>query len=184
MPASVAPVSVVPHARHWVSRVKQEYSAGHDRPLGGYLGLISIYTGTTAAAAVTAKLLKRPAPRQVSAADLFLVGIGTHKLSRMLAKDPVLSPFRAPFTKFAGQSGEAELSEEVRGEGFQHAVGELLTCPFCLAQWVATGLISGLVLAPKTTRLLASVLTAKAISDTAQLVYDAIQKATQSLEPS
>jgi hypothetical protein len=29
-------------------------------------------------------------------------------------------------------------------------MGELLTCPFCLGQWVATGLIFGLVLAPRT----------------------------------
>lgn len=177
-------VSVVAEAQRRLSRVGQEYSAGQERPLGGYLGLMSVYAGSTAAAAVAAKLLKRPIPHRVGAADLFLVGIATHKLSRMLAKDPVLSPFRAPFTRFAGQSGEAELSEEVRGKGFQHAVGELLTCPFCLAQWVATGLVGGLVLAPKATRLLASVLTAKAISDTAQLVYAAAQKATQSLESS
>ena len=184
MTVSVESMPVVPTAQRWLSQVKREYSAGHDRPLGGYLGLISIYTSSTAAAALAAKLLKRPIPRRVSTADLFLVGIGTHKLSRMIAKDPVLSPFRAPFTKFAGQSGEAELSEEVRGHGLQHAVGELITCPFCLAQWVATGLTAGLVIAPKATRLLASVVTAKAISDTTQLLYDAIQKATQSLESS
>lgn len=175
---------VVPVAQRWLSRVKQEYSAGQDRPLGGYLGLISIYTSGTAAAALAAKLLKRPIPQRVNTADLLLVGIGAHKLSRMIAKDPVLSPFRAPFTTFAGQSGEAELAEDVRGHGLQHAVGELLTCPFCLAQWVATGLVAGLVLAPKATRLLASVVTAKAIADTAQLAYDAIQKATQSMESS
>jgi len=170
--------------RSWLSRVKLEYSGGEDRPLGGYLGLVSIYTGGTATAALIAKLLKRPLPSRVSAGDLVLVGLATHKLSRMIAKDPVLSPFRAPFTRFAGQSGEAELSEQVRGQGLQHAAGELVTCPFCLAQWVSTGLMAGLVIAPKSTRLLASTVTAKAISDTAQLIYDATQKATQSLDPS
>jgi hypothetical protein len=161
-----------------------EYSAGQQRPLGGYLGLVSIYAAGTATAALLAKALKRPMPSRLSAGDLVLVGLATHKLSRMIAKDPVLSPFRAPFTRFAGQSGEAELSEEVRGRGLQHAAGELITCPFCLAQWVATGLVAGLVIAPKATRLLAGTLTAKAISDTAQLLYDATQKATQSLDPS
>ncbi len=164
--------------------MKQEYSAGHERPLGGYLGVLSIYTGGAAAAAVVGKLLNRRLPGRVSTGDLMLVGLATHKLSRMIAKDPVLSPFRAPFTKFVGQSGEAELAEEVRGQGFQHAVGELITCPFCLAQWVATALVGGLVLAPKSTRLLSSALTAKAISDTAQLLYDAIQKASQSMDSS
>jgi hypothetical protein len=176
------PAVVWSRAQGWLSRVKEEYSAGQERPLGGYLGLITIYTGGTAAAALLAKALKRPMPARVSTADLLLVGLATHKLSRMIAKDPVLSPFRAPFTKFAGQSGEAELSEEVRGHGLQHAAGELITCPFCLAQWVSTGLVAGLVLAPKPTRLLASTITAKAISDTAQLLYDATQKATQSLD--
>jgi hypothetical protein len=171
-------------ARGWLSRVKEDYSAGQQRPLGGYLGLVSVYTGGSAAAALLAKALKRSLPPRLSAGDLLLVGLATHKLSRMIAKDPVLSPFRAPFTRFAGQSGEAELSEEVRGRGLQHVVGELITCPFCLAQWVATGLVAGLVIAPKPTRLLAGTLTAKAISDTAQLLYDAAQKVTQSLDPS
>ena len=47
------------------------------------------------------------------------------------------SPLRAPFTRFEGASGHAEVAEEVREHGgVKHAVGELLTCPFCLAQWV------------------------------------------------
>jgi len=171
-------------ARGWLSRVRAEYSAGQERPLGGYLGLISIYAGGTAAVALLAKVLKRPMPSGVGTADLLMVGVATHKLSRMIAKDPVLSPFRTPFTTFAGQSGEAELSEEVRGHGLQYAAGELITCPFCLAQWISTGLVAGLVLAPKPTRLLASTIAAKAISDTAQLFYDVIQKAAQSPDPS
>jgi hypothetical protein len=175
-------LAVVPLARRWLSRVKEDYSAGQERPLGGYLALISIYTGGATAAAVVAKLLGRSMPQRVSTGDLLLVGLATHKLSRMIAKDPVLSPFRAPFTKFVGQSGEAELSEEVRGHGLRHATGELITCPFCLAQWVATGLVAGLVLTPKSTRLLTSTFAAKAISDTAQLLYDAMQKATKSMD--
>jgi hypothetical protein len=31
----------------------------------------------------------------------------------------------------------------------RHAVGEMITCPFCLGAWVATGLVGGLVLAAK-----------------------------------
>src|SRR5690606_41186876 len=58
----------------------------------------------------------------------------THKLSRLLAKDPVTSPIRAPFTRYKGVSGPAELREEPR-----NTVGELLSCPFCIAQWTATG---------------------------------------------
>jgi hypothetical protein len=38
-------------------------------------------------------------------------------------------PDRVPFTAYQGTSGPAELDEEVRGEGVQKAVGELVTCP-------------------------------------------------------
>ena len=79
-----------------------------------------------------------------------LISIATHKLSRLLAKDSVTSPLRAPFTRYAEPGGAAEVNEEVRDQGssIRHSIGELVTCPFCLAVWVATGLTGGLVLAP------------------------------------
>lgn len=93
-----------------------------------------------------------------------------------IAKDPVTSPLRAPFTVFRGPSGHAEVAEEVREHGgVKHAVGELLTCPFCLAQWVATGLVFGYATAPRATRLVALTMTLVAGSDVLQFVYDAVQ---------
>ena len=59
--------------------------------------------------------------------------------------------------------------------GVKHAVGELLTCPFCLAQWVGTGFVLGYVTAPRATRLAALTMTMVAGSDVLQFVYDAIQ---------
>src|ERR671921_339569 len=83
---------------------------------------------------------------------------------------------RAPFTSFRGASGEAEIAEEVREHGgVKHAVGELLTCPFCLAQWVATGFVLGYVTAPRATRLAALTMTLVAGSDVLQFAYDALQ---------
>jgi hypothetical protein len=168
--------SALARLRRWPSQVKMAYADGNDRPLNGYLGLLTVYASGTLASVAVGKLSGRRLPTRIGGGDLLLIGVATHKLSRMIAKDPVLSPFRAPFTTYTGQSGEAELAEEVRGRGFQHAVGELLTCPFCLAQWVATAFTAGLVLAPRATRLAAAALTAKAISDTAQLVYDSMEK--------
>jgi hypothetical protein len=165
-------------ARRTFRDVEHEYAHGEDRPLRGYLGVMSIYGGLTAAAVAAGRLRHATLPNRIGAGDLLLVGLATHKLSRMVTKDPVLSPFRAPVTSFDGQSGEAEVQESPRGHGFQHAAGELLTCPFCFGQWVATGLTAGLILAPRITRVVMTVATAKAISDTAQLVYDAAQKAT------
>ena len=80
-------------------------------------------------------------------ADVVLLSIATHKLSRLLSKDAVTSPLRAPFTRYDHPIGSGEVTEQVRDQGSstRHAVGELLSCPFCLAVWVATGLTGGLV---------------------------------------
>lgn len=59
--------------------------------------------------------------------DVTFCAIATHKLSRLLAKDPVTSPPRVPFTRYAGASGPAELQEDVRGQGAQKTIGELVT---------------------------------------------------------
>jgi hypothetical protein len=107
------------------------------------------------------------------------LGIATHKASRTIAKDAVTSPLRAPFTTFEGSSAPGELHEEVRGDGIQHSAGELLSCPMCLAQWVATGLSLGLVFAPTATRLAMSTLTAVAASDFLQHLYVRLQQATE-----
>jgi hypothetical protein len=62
--------------------------------------------------------------------------------------------------------------ESVRGHGAQHAAGELISCPFCLAVWTGTALAGGMVFAPRATRLVCTVLTAVAASDALQLAYD------------
>ena len=86
------------------------------------------------------------------------------------------SPLRVPFTHFAGTSGPAELREKVRGSGFRRAMGALVTCPFCLAVWVATGLGFSLLLAPRATRFAASILTAVAGADVLHLAYGALEQ--------
>lgn len=70
-----------------------------------------------------------------------------------------------------------------RGSSTRHAIGELLSCPFCLAVWVATGLTGGLVLAPRLTRLVATALTAVAASDFLQMGYAVAQRAAEGGDP-
>jgi hypothetical protein len=115
-------------------------------------------------------------PQRFGLGDTALLCVATHKASRILAKDAITSPLRAPFTRYEGSAGEAELNESVRAKGPGHALGELLTCPFCLAVWVATGLSAGFVMAPRATRLLTTVLAAVSASDVLQLAYDAAKK--------
>ncbi len=159
-----------------VRREKTEYRGREERPLGGYLKLLSTYAVAVGAGVGAVALRRQPLPESVGWSDVVRISIATHKLSRLLAKDPVTSPFRAPFTRFEGPAGEGELNEEVRGAGVRHAVGELVTCPFCLGQWVATGFVFGLLLAPRATRLVATVFTVLSASDFLQLAYSAAIK--------
>jgi hypothetical protein len=147
-----------------------DYAPGEGRPLGGYTGAMSVYGALSAGLAALVRVQKRQLPR-TSASDVILVTCATHKLARLITKDAITSPIRAPFTQFVGAAGEGELTEEVRGDGAKHAVGELLTCPFCVAQWIATGFAFGLIFAPRATRMVASTMTAVAGSDFLQLAY-------------
>jgi hypothetical protein len=108
--------------------------------------------------------------------DAVLLTVATFRTARTIAKDPVASPLRAPFTRYQGTSGEAEVAEEIREHGgVKHAVGELVTCPFCLAQWVGTAFVFGYIAAPRASRMAMLTMTAVAGADVLQFVYDAIQ---------
>jgi hypothetical protein len=166
--------------RRWARREAAAYRSGSDQPpLGGYLALLSGYLGGTAALAAVGRLAGRRLPERVSGYDLALLGVATHRLSRTLAKDPITSPLRAPFTEFAGTSAAGELAEQVRGDGLRHSAGELLACPICLAQWVASALAAGLVFVPRQTRLVMAVLSAVASADFLQYVYALLQQAAE-----
>jgi hypothetical protein len=158
---------------------ERAYENGADRPLGSYLRVLAVYGGAVAGVIALGRLTGKRVPQRLSPMDLLLMGLTTHRLSRTLAKDPVMSPLRAPFTRYEGVSGPAELHEEVRGHGWKHAVGELVTCPFCIAQWVATGYAAGMVFAPGLTRIAGSTMTAVAISDWLQLGYARLMRATE-----
>jgi hypothetical protein len=163
--------------RTWTHEQADSYRNGNDRPLGGYLKLMAAYAGGTLAAAAAARRTGRVAPR-LSPWDVAQLTVATHRLSRTIAKDPVTSPIRAPFTTYEGVSAPSELHEDVRGDGLQHSVGELLTCPMCLAQWVATAFTVGLVFVPGPARLAMSTLTAVAGADALQFAYAKLQQST------
>jgi hypothetical protein len=119
---------------------------------------------------------RRRLPEEISPRDLALIGVASHKTSRTIAKDKVTAPLRAPFTEHEGDAGPGELEESPRGVGIQHTVGELIVCPFCLDQWVATAYAAGLVVAPRPTRFVAAVMATVAISDFLQIGYKASEE--------
>src|SRR3712207_3496778 len=162
--------------RRWARVQKREYTNGEERPLAGDLGAMGVYLGLVGAAAGAVRASGRELPESIPVGDAFLMTVAPVRLARRIAREPVTVPVRAPFGRFEGASGHAEVAGEVREHGgVKHAVGELLTCPFCLAQWVGTGFVFGYVTAPKATRLAALTMTMVAGSDILQFVYDAIQ---------
>jgi hypothetical protein len=166
-------------------RTRASYAPHEHRPLEGYSASMSAYAVMVAGLAAAIRRSGRPLPERPAAADVLLISVATHKLSRILAKDAVTSPLRAPFTRYQEPAGHAEVLEEVRddrGAG-RHALGELLSCPFCLGLWIATGLAGGLVLAPRVTRLVAATFTAVAASDFLQLAYGAAKGLAEPQDP-
>jgi hypothetical protein len=158
-----------------IAKVRSRYAGSAERPLGSFLALMSAYGGLVTTASLLLRSAGRGLPHRIGSRDLVLLAVATFKLSRVMAKDPVTSPLRAPFTKFKSQAGEAELDEEVVGKGPQKAIGELVTCPFCLDQWIATALTLGWLANPRLARLVASTLTVVTAADVLQFGYDALQ---------
>ena len=103
------------------------------------------------------------------------MALATQHLSRLIAKDSITSPLRAPFTQFVEATGEGEVNEKVIGKGLHHAIGELITCPFCLGQWVASALLAGMLAAPNFTTALTTVCSVARTSDYLQLGYDRLK---------
>ena len=117
-------------------------------------------------------------PLRLGAGDIVLMGVATFKLSRVLSRDRVTAFLRAPFTTYERPGEGTEIIDKPVGTGMQRAVGELMSCPFCLSQWIGTVFAGGYVLAPDTTRLAASGLVAITISDVLQYAHTALQQST------
>src|SRR5205085_11450111 len=100
-----------------------------------------------------------------------LFALATRKLSRVITKEKIATALRAPFTEVQGKGGAGELEERPRGRGLRRALGELLTCPFCLGTWIASGFIYGYIYSPRITRTVASIFAVSGIADFLQQAY-------------
>jgi hypothetical protein len=150
---------------------------GDDRPLGGYAALLATY-GISTGVIVLALRRRRGRATPTGPLDLLLLALATQRLTRTIAKDSVTAPLRAPFTRFEGPAGEGGSNEEPVGSGMRKAVAELLTCPFCLGQWVVTALVAGRVATPGLTDAAVRVLALAQANDYLQLAYAALRDRT------
>lgn len=144
-----------------------------DRPLRAYTGLTAAFSAFAVGgyAALRARGKRPPAPTVVEAVR---IGVATHKLSRMIGRDKVTAPYRAPFVTPDGDDEEAppaEVKESVKGTGMRRAFGELITCPYCMAPWLATGFWLARGAAPREAALAIGLLESVTVSDFLQLAY-------------
>jgi hypothetical protein len=150
--------------------------AGERPPLGAYAAAMAIFNALFGGALFLFKRRGGELPERPGTADVLTIGIAAHKVGRLIAKDKVTSPLRAPFTELEGEGGPSELNESSRGSGARKAVGEMLVCPYCLGLWVVAVFSIGLLFAPRLTRFIASVFAALTISDFLQIAYKAAEE--------
>jgi Protein of unknown function (DUF1360) len=126
-----------------------------DRPLPEYAALTAAFGAVLGGFLV---LARRRLPERVGFGDVLRLGLASYKLGRLVAKDEVTSWMRAPVTQ------DAEATEP-KPRGAERVLGELVTCPYCVGVWVASGLSYGLVLFPRQTRVVTTIFGAQAIAD-------------------
>jgi Protein of unknown function (DUF1360) len=126
-----------------------------DRPLPEYAALSAAFG---AALGGFLLLARRRLPERIGFGDVARIGLASYKLGRIVAKDDVTAWVRAPVTR-------DEDATEPKPEGAARALGELVTCPYCIGVWVASGLSYALVLFPRETRLVTTIFGSQAVAD-------------------
>jgi Protein of unknown function (DUF1360) len=148
---------------------------GDGPPLGGYAATSAAFNALFAALLAAAARSDR-LPERVESRDVLLLGVASHKLSRLVTKDKITAFARAPFTRYQRPGGPGEVEERARGRGMRRVIGELLVCPYCLSVWTSAGLHLGLIYAPRGTRVVASAFSALTIADFLHLAYKAAER--------
>lgn len=151
---------------------REHYRRGEEKPpLRGYVELIATFGAATVA--VLARHSRRGSlPERFPIEDAVLLGVATHKVASVVAQDLVTKPIRKPFVREERSPEDHELHETSRGRGLRKAIGDLLTCKYCTATWVALTLTAVYLESPRVGRTLAGIFTAVAVSDWLHRGYD------------
>jgi hypothetical protein len=140
-----------------------------DPPYEAYATIVGAFVAGLGLVAVVAR---RSPP--AGALDFVALSAATFKASRTLTRERVASFVREPFVE-----GD---DEHPAGEGMQRALGELVTCPRCIGTWVAAGLASSQMVAPRFGRALTWTLGAAAANDFLQGAFTALCAKANALE--
>jgi hypothetical protein len=139
--------------------------------------------GTFVAGLGGAGLLARALGREVTEQrpiDLAILGLATFKAARTISRDEVTSFIRDPFVEGEAHAGGGE--EPLPSGDIRQAIGELVTCTRCVGTWVAAGLTSTTVVAPRFGKLLTWTLAAGAANDFLQAAFSALAHKSNELQ--
>jgi hypothetical protein len=148
------------------------------RPYGAYAGITGAFMGGLAIAGVLARLLDRD-PLDRDALDLVVLGAATFKAARTITRDDVGSFIREPFVE--GEAGHGDEHPVETGD-LRQAIGELVTCSRCIGTWIAAGLGTTQILAPRFGRLLTWTLAAAGLNDWLQAGFAALTAKANDLD--
>lgn len=147
-------------------------------PHSSYAAIMGTFAAGLAGAGLLARALGRT-PDEQGPIDLAVLALATFKAARTLARDEVTSFIRDPFVEVdAHEGGE----EPVATGDIRQAIGELVTCTRCVGTWIAAGLTSTQVIAPRFGRLLTWSLAAAGTNDFLQAGFAALAHKSNELE--
>jgi hypothetical protein len=147
-------------------------------PYHAYATIVGTFLAGLGAVSGIAAARNRPL-QDPSAIDLALLGLATFKAARVVSRDKVTSFVREPVVEGHAYDGD---EQPVQSGGMQQALGELVTCTRCVGTWLGAGLAATQILAPRTGRLLTSVLAAGALNDFLLAGFSALTEKTNELE--
>ncbi|HZR94442.1 MAG TPA: DUF1360 domain-containing protein [Gaiellaceae bacterium] len=147
-------------------------------PHSSYAAIMGTYAAGLAGAGLLARLLGRE-PRENTSLDLVVLGAATFKAARTISRDEVASFIREPFVEGEAHHGA---EEPVESGDLRQAIGELVTCSRCIGTWVAAGLTSTQIIAPRFGRLLTWTLAAAGANDFLQAGFAALTNKSNEIE--
>jgi Protein of unknown function (DUF1360) len=147
-------------------------------PHTAYAAIVGTFGAGIAGAGMLARALGRD-PAEHRPLDLVMIGAATFKAARTISRDEVTSFIREPFVE-----GEAHGGGEspIESGDLRQAIGELVTCSRCIGTWVAAGLTTTQVVAPRFGRLLTWTLAAAGMNDFLQASFAALTNKSNELE--
>ncbi len=148
-------------------------------PYHAYAAIMGTFLAGLGAVSGLAAARNRP-QFEMAPIDLALLGLATFKASRTIARDKVTSFVREPFVEGEAYDGEGE--KPTHDSEMRQAIGELVTCSRCIGTWIGAGLAATQILAPRTGRLLTSVLAAGAVNDFLLAGFGALAAKANELE--